>query len=706
MKTDDYLILADSQNARKIKIPDSHGFGISHIVQLAGTCSQDTDKNFNFEALVLESFFSTRLPTTSEFQELPKEERLWKYVKVLGRPKNIRRVGDAIFLEIKRNGQTANVELLNLNFEGRSFSYPSLQVLRNCSLMEVTGSISQCDSNGDCHVLVPNQRHLQIIDSFVPVWKYVAWALLPITALFSVGFVWVKTQRNRVAAKAASIKAMHTSLISTYSAINDGLLAIDTNKEVLTANKKLCEIFGGQLTGGEIFDEDLCRDFLSRVKNQDAVNEFLFKKSFDDSDANHIVMEIDAPDSLTFELSESRILDDEKNIIGRLLIFRDQTRERQLQSELIHSNKIEAVGQLAGGIAHDFNNILTTIMANLSLLNLETDFSSDAINQIAAAEIAAKRGRDLIRRLMTYTGKTELKTQPYSINKIIQELHRFAQATFDSRYVFKFDFDETDPVVEVDAGVIEQVVLNLYLNARDAMPDGGSITTKTSVKVDAGQTKVVVCISDEGVPIPDEIQEQIFEPFFTTKAGQSGTGLGLSTSRRLIHVQNGRLEFLPSHSRGNSFLITLPLAKVDQEVNSIAEDSQKLEAPASVLNKTILVVDDEDSIRKICELILAKHGYDVLTAAHGEAALRILSSQHARIDMVLLDLTMPGISGMEVVEVASELYPEIPIVLFSGNLSSVPAALSDNIQTLAKPFAVDQLLAAIKRAMHKIAVSS
>ena len=410
-------------------------------------------------------------------------------------------------------------------------------------------------------------------------------------------------------------------------------------------------------------------------------------------------MEITTPESLTFELSESRILDDEKNVIGRLLIFRDQTRERQLQSELIHSNKIEAVGQLAGGIAHDFNNILTTIMANLSLLNLETDFSSRAVNQIEAAEIAAKRGRDLIRRLMTYTGKTELKTQPYSINKIIQELHRFARATFDSRYVFKFDFDETDPVVEVDAGVIEQVVLNLYLNARDAMPDGGSITTKTSVKIDAGQTKVTVCISDEGNSIPDEIQEQIFEPFFTTKAGQSGTGLGLSTSRRLILVQNGQLEFLPSRSRGNNFLITLPLAKADQEFTSIAEDPQKLEAPASVNNKTVLVVDDEDSIRKICELILAKHGYEVLTAAHGEAAIAVMNTEHERIDMVLLDLTMPGISGLDVIEIASEQYPEIPIVLCSGNLSSVSAILSDEILTLPKPFSVDQLLAAIDMAI-------
>ena len=704
MKTDDFIILAESQNARKIKIPHSHGFGISHIVEVAGTCSQDTDENYNFEALVLESFFSTRLPTASEFQELPNEERLWKYVKVQGRPENIRRVGDVIFLEIKQGGQTANVELLNLNSEGRSFSYPSLQVLRNCSLMEVTGSVSQCDSNGDCHVLVPNQRHLQIIDSFVPIWKYVAWALLPLTALFSVGFVCVKNQRNRVAANAASIKAMHASLTSTYRAMNDGLLSIDTNREVLTANKKLCEIFGRTLNGGENFNHELCQQFLNRVSNQNMVEDFLFENTSDFSDKKHIVVEVVTPDSATYELRESRILDSENHKIGRLLVFHDKTEERQLQAELIHSNKIEAVGQLAGGIAHDFNNILTTIMANLSLLNLNSDIGSPAISQIKDAEMAATRGRDLVRRLLTYTGKTELNPQPHSINKIIQELHQFARASFDARYVFEFDFDEMDPVVNVDEGVIEQVVLNLYLNARDAMPSGGKITTTTSLLHKAGESKVTIHILDEGEAIPDDIQQQIFEPFFTTKAGEAGTGLGLSTSKRLVLAQDGELEFVPSSSLGNSFMITLPLVETNPKTIAISEDSQNADAIASISNKTILVVDDEDAIRKVCELILQRHGYDVLTAAHGEAALTILKTEHERIDMMLLDLTMPGISGLDVIQSASKLYPEIPIVLCSGNLSSISADIEENFQTLPKPFAVDQLLAAINKEINAVEV--
>ena len=701
MKTKDFFVLADFQVARQIKFLNSYGFGMSHIVRVAGNCSRKENGELNFDALVLQSFFSNRLPTPFAFQDLPKEERLWEYVKVKGRPENIRKVGNELFLEIHKDGQTANVELLNVNTLGRSLTYPTLQVLRNCSLIEVTGAVSECDSKGDCTVLVPNQMHLQIIDSFVPFWKYIAWGLLPITALFSVGFLYVKSQRNRVAAKAESIRAMHTSLISTYRAINDGLLAIDTNKEVLTTNEKLCEIFGRDFNAGESFNNELCLEFLSRIKNRAIVENFLFQKPLDDSNESHIVVEIVEPESATFELSDSLILDDEDNTIGRLLIFRDQTKERQLQAELIHLNKIEAVGQLAGGIAHDFNNILTTIMANLSLLNLESNFSSRAINQIEDAEMAAGRGRDLIRRLLTYTGKTELNPQLHSINKIVQELHQFARATFDARYVFKFEFDESDPVVEVDAGVIEQIVLNLYLNARDAMPSGGSITTKTFLSTDSEQTTVSICIVDEGDPIPVDIQEQIFEPFFTTKAGEAGTGLGLSTSKRLISAQNGRLQYLPSSSSGNSFLITLPFVQITGETKLSNSDSHKKSKPiGSVENKTVLVVDDEDSIRKICELILAKYGYEVLTAAHGDAALEILNTQHERVDMVLLDLTMPGISGLDVIEVALERYPKVPIVLCSGNLSGVPAVVSGQILTLAKPFSVDQLLAVIDKAIQ------
>ena len=297
-----------------------------------------------------------------------------------------------------------------------------------------------------------------------------------------------------------------------------------------------------------------------------------------------------------------------------------------------------------------------------------------------------------------------MRPQPHSINAIIRELHKFTKATFDARYRFDFDLDANEPSVHVDSGAIEQVLLNLYLNARDAMPDGGIVSTQTKVVFDDQKEPwAQIRITDTGPGIPQELLGEIFDPFFTTKAGQAGTGLGLSTSRRLILDQNGRIEYVSTDSEGGCFEIVLP---VTQRVEPTPAEFKKPEVPVcQAVKKTVLVVDDEDGIRKVASAILEMYGFEAITAVNGEAALSVLRTDHQRIDMVLLDMTMPGISGLDVLEIASAEYPDIPVVLCSGYLAGVSDEIDDKCLQLPKPFSAEDLIAMVNQAVNVDAVA-
>lgn len=684
-KFKDSLIVADTQRATEIKFPRLHGLGQNEFVFIAGNRLKDG----KLDGLAAEALFSTRLPNPEEFQTINPSERNFRNVKVSGRPENIRMEGKQVYFSVTRDGQTANVKL-----EDAAFTNPN--ILENTRLLAVTGAVFECDDNGNCNVVVTRSEDVRLIEPEVPISKYIAWALFPIATLFLIGFVWVKNQRNRASARAESFNAMHAQLVSTCEAINDGLLALDNNDRVLTLNSKMPSILGCHVELGEELTAEFWEDFLSRVKNREPVEKLICNREVSESEERRLEFEVSTPEYCVYELSVSKITPEDLANSGRLLIMRDRTSERQLQAELIHSNKLEAVGQLVGGIAHDFNNILTAITANLSLLNMGANLNEQFLSRVRDAETAADRGTELVRRLLTYSGKTELNPHSQSINKIISELHKFAGATFDSRYQFHFELEECDPHVHVDLGAIEQVLLNLYLNARDAMPDGGTITTKSFLVSDAKTPTVCIWITDTGPGIPEGVREQIFDPFFTTKAGQAGTGLGLSTSKRLIIEQNGQLHCDFDQVAGTRFVITLPVTQIVE----VRPADNPVAIPTATERKTILVVDDEDSIRKVASLILENHGFDVLTADNGEAALAVLSTEHRRVDLMLLDLTMPGMSGMDVLKVTSDKYPEIPVVLCSGYLAGATGELGDSCMKLSKPFSYSKLIEKITEALN------
>ena len=357
-------------------------------------------------------------------------------------------------------------------------------------------------------------------------------------------------------------------------------------------------------------------------------------------------------------------------------------------------NRVEAVGQMVGGIAHNFNNILTAVTANLSLLQLDGSLSESCTERVSDAEMAANRGTEMIKHLLKYSGKSNLNLAPHSINSIIVELDRLTNAAFDARFQFTHDLDVTNPLGLVDLGAIEQAILNLYLNARDAMPDGGTIATRTRVIKNGDQTMIGIWISDDGPGMPKEIRSQIFEPFFTTKAGGVGTGLGLSISKRLLHEQNGTLEVADAE-HGTSFAITVPSTqRVASKEVVVRKKPQRITE-----KKTVLLADDEESIRKTCSLILETYGFDTLIAVDGDDALDVLQTDHERIDLLLLDLTMPGKSGLEILKITQKLYPNLPVILSSGYLGGVSTEPAASCMKLPKPYSAAQLIETISEAL-------
>jgi CheY-like chemotaxis protein/anti-sigma regulatory factor (Ser/Thr protein kinase) len=359
-----------------------------------------------------------------------------------------------------------------------------------------------------------------------------------------------------------------------------------------------------------------------------------------------------------------------------------------------------------GGIAHDFNNVLMAISANLAVARGdETAKGSTVRRELIAAEEAAYRGADTVRQLLTFSTKAGLALEPHSVNTIIERLATLARHTFDASVKFDLDLDERDPIAMFEATALEQVLLNLYVNAKDAMPNGGCVTTATRVQTNEGTDEEVILIrvTDDGVGIPSEIADQIFDPFFTTKGHEFGTGLGLSTSYRIIEQHGGTLAYKRRHQGGSEFQIILPLYQGDSPKPVPVPTIERGEG-------TVLVVDDDDVVRAVAESILRRHGYDTISAANGRECLDTLTQNYKRdgepgVDLVLLDLTMPGMPGREVMQRIKENYPGTPVILCSGYL------IAHNYESYAeqgpnaeiqKPYSVEELVATVNRVIQGV----
>ena len=349
---------------------------------------------------------------------------------------------------------------------------------------------------------------------------------------------------------------------------------------------------------------------------------------------------------------------------AQLIINRDVTEQRRLEVQFRRAQRLESLGTLAGGIAHDLNNVLAPITMSLDLLRRKVA-DPHVKKHIARLETSAERGRDIVKQVLLFARGSEQDYAPQQIRYIVREIAAIIRETFPRDIEIATDIDTDLPFVMGDATQLHQVLMNLCVNARDAMPDGGHLTIAASSRTLNGDDAkirlgghpgeyVVLCISDTGTGIPKEIQERIFEPFFTTKDPGKGTGLGLSTVYAIVKDHKGFIDLYSEPGRGTSFSIYLPSVQHEELVES---HPQAPSAPSGD-GEVVLVVDDELAVLEISREILEVHGYKVLTATNGAEAISVFAAAPKRsVHLVLTDVNMPTMNGPAAVEAIRRMDP-------------------------------------------------
>ena len=386
-------------------------------------------------------------------------------------------------------------------------------------------------------------------------------------------------------------------------------------------------------------------------------------------------------------------------------VLRDVSRQRQFEEEFRQAQKMEAVGRLAGGIAHDFNNLLTVIGASSDfLLHDLRDQSSSLSADVREIKAATNRAASLTRQLLAFSRRQLVQPQMLDLNAVVREMETMLRRLIGENMTLSTEYDEDIGLVKLDRGQLEQIVVNLVVNARDAMPDGGTVRVCTGAAVaDANGIPgecVTLSVADSGVGMDEQTRERIFEPFFTTKEQGKGTGLGLSTVYGIVKASGGDIEVQSDLNEGTEFQLRFP--RKDDEV---ATASVEPLAPDAIHgSETVLVVEDEEPLRRLTRRILESRGYTVLDAADGEEAIHTLASTSSRVDLVLTDVVMPGMSGRELVERLLPVYPWLRVLFMSGYTEDMMLqhrVAELGITVVEKPFTRDDLALAVRNTLDR-----
>jgi two-component system, cell cycle sensor histidine kinase and response regulator CckA len=382
-----------------------------------------------------------------------------------------------------------------------------------------------------------------------------------------------------------------------------------------------------------------------------------------------------------------------------LIINTDLTLRFRLEAQLRQSQKMEAIGTLAGGVAHDFNNMLTSIIGFSHLLLQELEGDSPLREFVDEIRKAADRAASLTRQLLTFSRRQLLNPAVVDLNSVVQNLSGMFRRLIGEDIAFEIVLEPELGRVRIDPGQIEQAIVNLVINARDAMPRGGRLTIATSnaeISADAGQPpeapngpSVVLAVSDTGTGMDAETRARIFEPFFTTKPIGKGTGLGLSTVYGLVQQSGGHISVSSEPGRGTTFRISLP--RTEEQAEAAAPSTEKHAGHGS---EVVLLVDDEEAVRSLTRRILKSKGYNVLEAGSGDDALERARKYPGRIDLLLTDVVMPGQSGPEIAQALSRERPDLKVLYVSGYADDDTVArglLKTGVSFLQKPFGFEIL---------------
>lgn len=497
-----------------------------------------------------------------------------------------------------------------------------------------------------------------------------------------------------------------------FESISAGLVVIDLDYRVVTANRAYYEHAGMTLEdiiGKHCYELTHHRDKPCYEADEDCAVKHTFETGGFHTEI-HKHYDREGGGLLYVEIRSYPMKDSSGKVISAIEIVSDITEKKKLEDQLRHAQKMETVGTLAGGIAHDFNNILTAIIGYEHILQMEMrkdDPSKVYIDRVLAL---AERAANLTQGLLAFSRKQVIDLRPVSLNKIIKRLEEILLRVIGEDIEFETMLTDEELAVMADSGQIEQVLMNLCTNARDAMPEGGQLKIKTE-PIELGNEFINthgygkpgmfarIVVTDTGHGMDEETIKRIFEPFFTTKEVGKGTGLGLAIAYGTIKQHNGYINVYSTPGGGTTFTIYLPLIKTEVEETGLTE----LAIPAGG-TETVLIAEDDAEVRKLTKSILTGFGYAVIEAVDGEDAINKFMENKDRIQLLLLDIMMPKKSGKVVYEEIRNIRPDVKALFTSGyaiDIIQKIGILEEGLNFVLKPISPKELLRKVREVLDK-----
>ena len=519
-------------------------------------------------------------------------------------------------------------------------------------------------------------------------------------------------ERNRARQAESSLRESEGRCRAIIETTQEGICTVDADRKITYANERLASMMGysreelvGQSVDRFVDPSLLERSRQATERRKQGIKEqydFIFRRK-DGSQLHSIV-------------AASPLYDERGNYAGALGMIADITERKQaeeqrsrLEEQLQQAQKLDSIGRLAGGVAHDFNNLLTVINGYADLLLREIKEEDPIRANVAEMRRAGERGAELTRRLLSFSRQQLIDPKPIDLNRLVVDSGNILRRLMGEDVEIVIVPGDSLAWVNADAGQMSQVLLNLAVNARYAMPDGGKFIIETSnVELTASDAEkhhgvtpgryVLLAVTDTGLGMDEETQRHVFEPFFTTKEVGKGTGLGLSIVYGIVKQNGGSIEVDTQPGQGTTFKISLPQVEKTQPGEEVIEPV----APAFHGSGTILLVEDEEEVRNLAAKVLSSYGYQVLRGSHGREALSLAERHPEPIDLLLTDVIMPGMTGQELAERIKPLRPEMKVLYmsgYSGNVIARHGVLGPGVAYLAKPFTESALAGKVREVL-------